>query len=78
MIEKSLDDFLQRFNCHSPIVVAYSGGVDSQVLLHALVSLKQQNLLQNPISVCHVHHGLSENADKWQLFAKQQCHVSSS
>jgi tRNA(Ile)-lysidine synthase len=75
MIEKSLNDFLKRFNRHSPIIVAYSGGVDSQVLLSALVSLKHQSLLLNPITVCHVHHGLSENADKWQLFAKQQCHL---
>ena len=56
-----------------PLVIAYSGGVDSQVLLHALASLKYAKKISNPITVCHVNHGLSENASSWQVFAKQQC-----
>ncbi len=56
-----------------PLVIAYSGGVDSQVLLHAFASLKKKKLLSNQVTVCHVNHGLSENAAVWQLFAKQQC-----
>jgi len=57
----------------TPLVVAYSGGVDSQVLLNALASLKQKNLFLNVVTVCHVNHGLSENAIQWQEFAVQQC-----
>lgn len=66
-----------------PLVIAYSGGVDSQVLLHALASLKQKQELNpknaiypsisNPITVCHVNHGLSPNASAWQTFAEQAC-----
>lgn len=56
-----------------PIVVAYSGGVDSQVLLVALAMLKQQGLVTNPLSICHVNHGLSPHAQTWQAFAKEQC-----
>lgn len=56
-----------------PIVVAYSGGVDSQVLLHGLAQLSQQKVITNPIRVCHVNHGLSDNALAWQDFAEQQC-----
>ncbi len=60
-----------------PLVIAYSGGVDSQVLLHALAKLKHAtqtaHLIPQSISVCHVNHGLSENAQQWQAFAKQQC-----
>ncbi len=55
------------------IVVAYSGGIDSQVLLHALAHLYQQKHISNQITVCHVNHGLSENAATWQSFAEQQC-----
>lgn len=57
----------------TPLVIAYSGGVDSQVLLHALASLKQQVLFSNAVSVCHVNHGLSEYAEQWQVFAENQC-----
>lgn len=56
-----------------PLVIAYSGGVDSQVLLHALAKLKYAKKIPNLITVCHVNHGLSENASSWQVFAKQQC-----
>lgn len=60
-----------------PLVIAYSGGVDSQVLLHALASLKQKNSLYasipNAITVCHVNHGVSANASAWQAFAEQTC-----
>lgn len=56
-----------------PLVIAYSGGVDSQVLLHTLAKLSKKKLINNPISVCHVNHGLSDNAQAWQEFSRQQC-----
>lgn len=72
LIESTLLNFFQQYP-QCPIVIAYSGGVDSQVLLHALASLKQQQAINNDVSVCHVNHGLSKNARKWQQFAHQQC-----
>lgn len=68
--------------CHSllsqyptqTILVAYSGGVDSQVLLNALVQAeKSLSKSATRIKVCHVHHGLSQYADDWLAFAKKQC-----
>ena len=56
-----------------PLVVAYSGGVDSQVLLHVIAKLWHTKKITNPITVCHVNHGLSENATSWQNFAQQTC-----
>jgi tRNA(Ile)-lysidine synthase len=74
LLAKQLLTFLQKPELISrPLVVAYSGGVDSQVLLHLLVKLKTSNQISNEISVVHVHHGLSDNADHWLSFCQQQC-----
>ncbi|WP_022975367.1 tRNA lysidine(34) synthetase TilS [Nevskia ramosa] len=42
------------------VLVAYSGGLDSTVLLHALAQRGPQELV-----AVHVHHGLQEAADGW-------------
>ncbi|MFT5636503.1 MAG: tRNA(Ile)-lysidine synthase [Cognaticolwellia sp.] len=72
IIESALVQFFKN-TPDKTIVIAYSGGVDSQVLLVALAKLKQQGQLANTIVVCHVNHGLSPHADAWQAFAQQQC-----
>ena len=72
-IESALASALSKYP-KMPLVIAYSGGVDSQVLLHALSSLKKNpSPITNVITVCHVNHGLSTNANDWQMFAEQQC-----
>jgi len=72
VIESTLLNFFLKYPEKS-ILIAYSGGVDSQVLLHAVSNLLQQNKLKNSISVCHVNHGLSSNAIEWENFAIQAC-----
>ncbi|MGK9174814.1 tRNA lysidine(34) synthetase TilS [Yokenella regensburgei] len=53
-------------------LVAFSGGLDSTVLLHRLVLWRRQ---QPTIALraIHIHHGLSPNADKWVEHCQQQC-----
>ena len=55
-----------------PMVVAFSGGVDSTVLLHLLVTLRDLGLIYH-LSAVHVHHGLSANADAWADHCRQLC-----
>ena len=52
-----------------PLALGLSGGCDSVVLLHLLVSLG----LGQRLSAIHVHHGLSPNADTWADFCSQFC-----
>tara|TARA_Y100001956_G_C4125402_1_gene189775 strand:- start:2120 stop:3433 length:1314 start_codon:yes stop_codon:yes gene_type:complete len=47
----------------SRIVLAFSGGVDSRVLLSLLAQYQQQT--GRECLTVHVHHGLSINADNW-------------
>lgn len=51
----------------SRIVLAFSGGIDSRVLLSLLAEYKQRTGCE--CLAVHVHHGLSVNADDWA----QQC-----
>ena len=53
------------------LLVAYSGGLDSTVLLHLLVEAKKTFLFE--LHAMHVHHGLSKNADLWADFCQSQC-----
>ena len=47
--------------------VAYSGGLDSTVLLHAMHEAKL------PIRAIHVNHHLQKQSDDWQQHCEQQC-----
>ena len=51
--------------------VAYSGGVDSSVLLHALY--QQRDQLQSELVAIHVNHGLSPNANAWMKHCQSFC-----
>lgn len=61
---------LERFDVQR-IAVAYSGGLDSAVLLHLLQAYTASHQLQ--LFAFHVHHGLSPNADRWLAHCEQQC-----
>ena len=47
----------------SSIAIAYSGGLDSSVLLHLMHRFAQQRSIK--LFAFHVHHGLSPRADDW-------------
>lgn len=68
---EQLISLLQRLPTADRYWLAYSGGLDSSVLLHALAQIAQQ--LPSPISVIHVDHGLSENSAAWATQCRDQC-----
>lgn len=51
--------------------VALSGGLDSTVLLHALVALRAG--LPGPLAAVHVDHGLNPKAAEWQQHCERLC-----
>lgn len=53
-------------------LVAFSGGLDSTVLLHRLVQWRCQRP-EIALRAIHIHHGLSPNADAWVEHCQQQC-----
>jgi tRNA(Ile)-lysidine synthase len=74
MLKFSPDHLLQQLRRHTVppcYQVAFSGGLDSQVLLHALCALRDQ--LDAGIAAVHVHHGLQADADRWELHCQQVC-----
>lgn len=48
------------------LVIAVSGGLDSQVLLHLTWRLASSGGLPCPVEVWHVNHGLQAGANGWQ------------
>ncbi|ASI88834.1 tRNA lysidine(34) synthetase TilS [Vibrio mediterranei] len=50
---------------HGKIIVGFSGGVDSRVLLRLAARYSKQHSIT--CLAVHVHHGLSDNANEWQV-----------
>jgi len=54
-----------------PLLVGFSGGLDSSVLLHRL--RHDPALRARALAAVHVHHGLHPDADHWQRHCQQVC-----
>ncbi len=52
--------------------VAYSGGLDSHVLLHALAGFCEKDPALE-LRAIHIHHGLSPQADQWSEHCLRVC-----
>ncbi len=53
--------------------MAFSGGLDSTVLLHQLVTLRDSIAPDLVLRAMHVHHGLSPYADEWVAHCERIC-----
>lgn len=65
-LTQQLTQFAQQHNI-TTWILAYSGGVDSQVLLHLLQHLKIN------ISAVYIDHGLQAQSTDWAEHCRQQC-----
>ncbi|MFY1667043.1 tRNA lysidine(34) synthetase TilS [Pseudomonas sp. Pseu.R1] len=54
--------------------IAFSGGLDSTVLLHLLAELARSQRIP-PLTAIHVHHGLQAVAASWPGHCRQMCQI---
>ncbi len=54
-----------------PVAVAYSGGLDSTVLLMLTSRIAEKKGF--PLLAFHIHHGLNRDADAWLAHCRQTC-----
>jgi tRNA(Ile)-lysidine synthase len=56
---------------HKKYLLAYSGGLDSHVLLHLFASLRDKYSFH--LRVIHINHGVSLHAEKWAAHCDKVC-----
>lgn len=59
---------LAPYHVANNIIIGYSGGVDSHVLLHLLANIPE---LKHKLYAVYVHHGLQTSADEWAIHCQQ-------
>lgn len=75
-LEFKLEQFLVQVFANKKLkrptlLLAFSGGLDSTVLLNLLANLR--HTLNFDLSAAHIHHGLSNHADDWAEFCLVSC-----
>ncbi|WWP00318.1 MAG: tRNA lysidine(34) synthetase TilS [Candidatus Dasytiphilus stammeri] len=62
-----------EFNGYFNLLIAYSGGIDSTVLLHQLTQLRKYYLYLLKFRAIHINHNINPNANLWRLHCQEQC-----
>ena len=63
---------ITQLTTKNKFLIAYSGGMDSHVLLHCMHQIRCKNS-QIKLRAIHIHHGLSPNADSWVTHCQSIC-----
>ena len=69
LVKRAFSRWIDDLEKTPQILVGFSGGVDSSVLLHALVACVKSK----HITAIHINHGLSKNADLCEIHARRFC-----
>lgn len=59
------------FRSSFELFVAFSGGLDSTALIHALVQI--ENIRKDGVIALHANHRLHKDSDKWEADCKHRC-----
>lgn len=71
LVASVADVLVRRVPPGARLALALSGGLDSMVLLHVLLALRDVHPFA--LQAVHVHHGLSPHADEWADFCARRC-----
>jgi len=64
----SSESLIKKYSLKGKVLVAYSGGLDSHVLLHRLANNSELS-----VRAIHIHHGLQAIADSWVNHCQTIC-----
>lgn len=79
---KDAQPLLDKINLNKKVFIAYSGGIDSSVLLHTFYELSKNNEID--LEAIHINHNLNDQSKLWENHCRNFCkktgiklHVSS-
>lgn len=71
LINRTIQEFCSSEGLEKNYCIAYSGGLDSHVLLHAFANLR--TVMSFNLRAIYVNHGLSPNANTWAQHCANVC-----
>jgi len=69
--QTKIKDILSEYPDAETCWIAYSGGLDSHVLLYVLASIKKE--IKPRLVAVHINHGISIDADLWVKHCQKTC-----
>jgi len=73
VIRNQLRDYLSRLGINKTIYIAFSGGIDSTVLLHAAKILCSET--QHALKAIHINHQIHADSLLWSQHCENQCRL---
>ncbi|XAJ76678.1 tRNA lysidine(34) synthetase TilS [Buchnera aphidicola (Astegopteryx bambusae)] len=68
-----ISSIIKYLNKTQKILIAYSGGLDSTVLLHQFIKLKKKILNKIKIRAIHINHNISKFSQLWENHCYKEC-----
>jgi len=68
----ALFSIVEQFSAHKRLLIGFSGGCDSSVLLHALAALQQHQPAMGLVAI-YIDHGLNDASAQWGDHCKSFC-----